>query len=106
MAGITERKANPKKSRNQTVAGLDFLSTPTSTTSEPPTPGPSRAKIPDPSDTDDHEMDTTDELVCHPPLSYSESHYLFSSRSDPVTEAEITLVDNEDPKDGTLDSRI
>ena len=65
MAGITERKANPKKSRNQPAAGLDFLSTPTPTISEPPTPGPSRTKVSDPSDTDDYEMDVTDELVCH-----------------------------------------
>ena len=61
MAGITERKANPKKSRNQAVASLDFLSTPVSMTSEPPTPGPSTVKVSDPSDTDDHEMDITDE---------------------------------------------
>ena len=65
MAGITERKANPKKSRNQSAAGLDFLSTSASTTSEPPTPGPSRAEVSNPSDTDDYEMDVTDELVCH-----------------------------------------
>lgn len=63
MAGITERKANPKKPRNQTAVDLDFLSTPGSMTSEPPTPGPSTVKVSDHSDTDDHEMDTTDELV-------------------------------------------
>jgi len=66
MAGITERKANPKKSRNQSVADLDFLSTPGPTTSEPSTPGPSRVKVSNPSDTDDYEMDVTDELVCYP----------------------------------------
>jgi hypothetical protein len=62
MAGITDRKANPKKSKNETVASLDFLST----VSEPPTPGPSRVKVSDPSDTDDYEMDVTDELVLRP----------------------------------------
>ena len=31
---------------------------------------------------------------------------LFSSKSGPVTEAEITLVNQEDPEDGTLDSRV
>jgi len=82
VAGITERKANPKKPRNQTVASLDFLSAPTSTVSEPPTPGPSTAKVSDPSDTDDHEMDITDD-----------------SKSDPVAEAEITLVNKEDSED-------
>ena len=61
VAGITERKTNPKKPRNQTVVSLDFLST----SSEPPTPGPSTVKASNPSDTDDHEMDTTDELVWH-----------------------------------------
>jgi len=70
MAGITDRKANPKKSKNETVAGLDFLSTPASTVSEPPTPGPSGVKVSDASDSDDYEMDVTDELVSHPcPLS-------------------------------------
>jgi hypothetical protein len=59
VAGITERKANPKKPRNRTVTSLDFLST----LSEPPTPGPSTVKTPDPSNIDDHEMDTTDESV-------------------------------------------
>ena len=29
----------------------------------------------------------------------------FSSKSDPVTEAEITLVNKENPEDGSLDSR-
>lgn len=32
--------------------------------------------------------------------------YMYSSKSDPVTEAEITLVNKEDSEDGTLDSRI
>lgn len=68
MAGITDRKANPKKSKNQTVDSLGFLSTPVSTASEPPTPGPSEVKISDPSDTDDYEMGITDELVSHPCL--------------------------------------
>lgn len=62
MAGITDRKANPKKSKNETVASLDFLSTPISAASEP---GESRVKVSDPSDTDDFEMDVTDELVFH-----------------------------------------
>ena len=65
VAGITERKANPKKPRNQTSAALDLLLTPGSIASEPPTPGPSTAKASDPSDTDDYEMDVTDELVRH-----------------------------------------
>ena len=65
MAGITERKANPKKSRNQPVVGLDFLSTPAPTISEPSTPGPSTVKVSNPSNTDDYEMDVTDEFVCH-----------------------------------------
>ena len=82
MAGITERKANPKKAKNQPVAGLDFLSTPASKTSEPPTPGPSRVKASDPSDTDDYEMDVTDELVCHLLVpSGPESHSLFPAQS-------------------------
>jgi hypothetical protein len=63
MAGITDRKATPKKARSQTLPGLDFLSTPASTTSESPTPGPSKVKLSDPSDTDDYEMVITDELV-------------------------------------------
>lgn len=66
MAGITDRKASPKKFKKETVASLDFLSTPVSTASEPPTPGPSRVKVSDASDTDDCEMDVTDELVFHP----------------------------------------
>ena len=65
VAGITERKVNPKKPRDRTFASLDFLSTSVSTTSEHPTPGPSTVKVSDPSDTDDHEMDTTDESVRH-----------------------------------------
>lgn len=65
VAGITERKGNPKKSRNQIAANLDFLSTPGPAASEPSTPGPSTVKISDPSDTDDHEMDITDESVRH-----------------------------------------
>lgn len=66
MAGITDRKANPKKPKNETESGLDFLSTPVSTVSEPPTPGPSGVKVSDPSDSDDYEMDVTDELAFHP----------------------------------------
>lgn len=69
VAGITERKANPKKQKKQTVVNLDFLSTPLSTVSEPATPGPSTVKVSDPSDTDDYEMDVTDELVPHLLLS-------------------------------------
>ncbi|KAF9784517.1 DNA repair protein endonuclease SAE2/CtIP C-terminus-domain-containing protein [Thelephora terrestris] len=82
MAGITERKTNPKKPKKQTSAGLDLLSTPGSIPSEPPTPGPSTAKAFDPSDTDDYEMDVTDD-----------------SKSDPLTEAEITLVNKDDSED-------
>lgn len=63
MAGITDRKANRKKSKNKKVANLDFLSTPIL---DPLTPGPSGVKVSDPSDTDDFEMDVTDELVLHP----------------------------------------
>lgn len=66
MAGITDRKANPKKSKTGTVAGIDVLSTPISTASEPPTPGPSGVKVSDPSNTDDYEMEVTDELVPRP----------------------------------------
>ena len=84
MAGITERKTNPKKSRSQAVAGLDFLSTPTPTTSEPPTPGPSRVKVSDPSDTDDYEMDMTDELVSHPWLVSSGIPFYFLPAQSPT----------------------
>lgn len=66
MAGITDRKANPKKSKTRTEAAIDILSTPVSKTSEPPTPGPSGVKMSDPSDTDDYEMEVTDEFVSHP----------------------------------------
>jgi hypothetical protein len=104
VAGITERKVNPKKPRNQTIASLDFLSTPLLPVSEPPTPGPSTMKASDPSDTDDHEMDTTDESVRHTvPFILILTLSLFSSKSDPVTEAEITLVNKEDSEDGVFD---
>ena len=104
MAGITDRKTNPKKSKNEIVANLDLLSTPISMASEPPTPGPSRVKVSDLSDTDDYEMDVTDELVFYPSLFSSSIPFLFfSSRSDPATEAEITLVNKEDSEDGALD---
>ena len=77
MAGITDRNTNPKKSRNGTVAGVDILSTPISTTSEPATPGPSGVKVSDASDTDDYEMEVTDEFVSHPWLLFPESHFSF-----------------------------
>lgn len=109
MAGITERKTNLKKPRNQTVANLDFLSASASTSSEPPTPGPSIVKVSDPSDTDDHEMDTTDESVsaCGSFLfRIPFPLFFFSSKSDLVADAEITLVNKEDSEDGALDSPI
>ena len=77
MAGITDRNTNPKKSRNGTVAGVDILSTPISTTSERATPGPSGVKVSDASDTDDYEMEVTDEFVSHPWLLFPESHFSF-----------------------------
>ena len=76
VAGITERKATPKKPRNQTAADLSFLSIPTPAVSEPPTPGPSGVKASDPSDTDDYEMEVTDELVLN--YDFFSSSNLFS----------------------------
>ena len=71
-AGMAERKANSKKSRNHTVATLDPPSKPVLTVLEPSIRGPSTSKASDPSDTDDYEMDITDELVrCGTPLVLS-----------------------------------